>query len=310
MNNAFKYAGLALSLLFAGSVFAQETAMTAEQGDDVSNDWHISLGLSYRDFKAPKFRSVRSAYSLAAVYDGELYPIEESGNGGLGYVPGLAGNKQAKTISVLSSTGGGATSKGSYSDLEQIAPIVGFEYALSQSESFTLNLAANFQYFHMDSASRGGKFSGSESAEVYPFYDGSIGPYALSNGKGEGMMGGAAKTTMDMDLYVLDLGVSVDYEFENSLVLSLAAGPSVTLADIDSSSRSGSSFGGSRSKHDDDIEFEYGYYISGGIAYWFSEKYGISFDLRYDKAFGEVGTKYVSQNLDAWSGQLQFLIRF
>ena len=67
---------------------------------------------------------------------------------------------------------------------------------------------------------------------------------------------------------------------------------------------------GSRTKHDDDLEFEYGFYVSGGIAYWFSEKMGLAFDLRYDNAFGEVGTKYVSQNLDAVSGQLQVLFRF
>ncbi len=305
MNKVFKYAGLALSLAFVGTSFAQDSV--AESGGSASNDWHISVGLSYRDFKAPKFRSATSQSGVVAMTDdGRTYTIDTSvDNGGIGYINELSDNGRYRTINVISITGGGVNSKGSYSDLEQTGIIAGFEYALTQNDSITLNLAANFQYFMLDSASRHGNISGSAISQVYPMYLGSIGPMPLST-SGDIAAGGYAKTDMDMELYVFDLGVSVNYEFENSFVLSLAAGPSISLADINSATR----VSGASKKHDDDLEFEYGFYLSGGIAYWFSEQLGLSFDLRYDNAFGEVGTKYVSQNLDAVSGQIQLLIRF
>ncbi len=310
MNKVFKNTGLALSLLFVGSVFAQDSA--PESSDGVSNDWHISIGLSYRNFKSPKFRSATSPSGTVAIAsDGNLYSIDTSvDNGGLGYVNELIGNQRERTIEVLTTIGGGASSKGSYGLFEQTGPVVGFEYALTQNDSITLNLAANFQYFMLDSASRHGSINGGATSYIYPIYSGSIGPVALSEANVGSATGGFAKTDMDMELYVFDLGLSVDYEFESSIVLSLAAGPSISLADINSSTKAYGSLGGLTKRHDDDLEFEYGFYVSGGIAYWFSEKMGLSFDIRYDNAFGEVGTKYVSQNLDAWSGQIQLLLRF
>ena len=304
MNRVFKNAGLALSLAFAGSVFAQEAAF--ESGESVSKDWHISIGLSYRDFKKPKFGSASTAAGVwAKDADGNPYEIDRDvTNGGFGYVSGLE-NYRPRTIDVVTSEGGSGSSKGSYGDMEQLGLIAGFEYALTQNESLSLNLAANFQYFMLDSAG-GSSVGGGTTTQTYPIVMGSIGPMGWPSNKEYSVGGGNVRTEMDMELYVFDLGLSVSYEFENSIVLSLAAGPSVSLADINTSAKAS----GSRTKHDDDLEFEYGFYVSGGIAYWFSEKMGLAFDLRYDNAFGEVGTKYVSQNLDAVSGQLQVLFRF
>jgi len=305
MNKVFKNAGLALSLAFAGSVFAQEASL--ESGESVSKDWHISIGLSYRDFKKPKFRSTKTpSGSWAVTANGDSYYVidREVNNGGFGYVSELA-NYRPRTIDVVTSEGGGGSSKGSYGDMEQLGLIAGFEYAITQNESLSLNLAANFQYFMVDSAG-GSTVGGSSSTQTYPIVNGSIGPMGWASQHDYSVSGGSVRTDMDMELYVFDLGLSVAYEFENSIVLSLAAGPSLSLADINTSAKAS----GARTKHDDDLEFEYGFYVSGGIAYWFSEKMGVAFDLRYDNAFGEVGTKYVSQNLDAVSGQLQVLFRF
>ena len=304
MNKVFKNAGLALSLVFVGSVFAQEE--TVESGEEVSKDWHISLGISYRDFKKPKFGSSSTKSGIVAVTnDGRTYEIDTNvSDGGSGYISGLE-NYTPRTIDVVSTVGGSGSSKGSYSELEQTGLIVGFEYALTQNESISLNFAANFQYFMLDSAG-GGSVSGGSTTYTYPIVLGSLGPIGWPSQNSYGPAAGSVKTEMDLELYVFDLGVSLEYEFENSIVLSLAAGPSLSIADINTSAKAS----GARTRHDDDLETEFGFYVSGGIAYWFSEKMGVSFDLRYDNAFGEVGTKYVSQNLDAVSGQLQVLFRF
>ncbi len=305
MNKVFKYAGLALSLAFVGSAFAQDE--TVESGESVSKDWHISIGVSYRDFKKPKFGSTSTASGVwAKTADGKTYDIDTTvNNGGFGYVSELASDKNLRTIDVVTSMGGGGSSKGDYSNLEQTGLIAGFEYALTQNESLSLNLAANFQYFMLDSAG-GSAVGGSSSTATYPIVYGAIGPISWPSQNNYSVGVGSVRTEMDMELYVFDFGLSVEYEFENSIVLSLAAGPSVSLADINTSAKAS----GARTRHDDDLEFEYGFYVSGGIAYWFSEKMGLAFDLRYDNAFGEVGSKYVSQNLDAVSGQLQLLFRF
>ena len=304
MNKVFKNAGLALGLVFAGSVFAQEEAV--ESGEGVSKDWHISIGLSYRDFKKPKFGSSSTKSGVVAVTnDGRTYEIDTNVNdGGSGYVAGLE-NYNPRTIDVVTTVGGSGSSKGDYSVIEQTGMIVGFEYSLTQSESISLNLAANFQYFMLDSAG-GGMVSGGSTTTTYPIVQGSLGPIGWPSQNSYGGAAGAVRTDMDLELYVFDLGLSVSYEFENSIVLSLAVGPTLSVADINTSAKAS----GARTQHDDDLETEFGFYVSGGIAYWFSEKMGLSFDLRYDNAFGEVGTKYVSQNLDAVSGQLQVLFRF
>ena len=304
MNKVFKNAGLALGLVFAGSLFAQEE--TVSSGEDVSNDWHVSIGLSYRNFKKPKFSSSSTKSGIVAVTnDGRSYEIDTNVNdGGSGYIAGLEGYTP-RTIDVVTTVGGSGSAKGDYSNLEQTGLVLGFEYALTQSDSISLNLAANFQYFMLDSAG-GATVSGGSTTYTYPIVLGSLGPIGWPSQNSYGAPAGAVRTDMDLELYVFDLGLSVSYEFENSIVLELAAGPSLSVADINTSAKAS----GARTRHDDDLETEFGFYVSGGIAYWFSEKMGVSFDLRYDNAFGEVGTKYVSQNLDAFSGQLQVLFRF
>ncbi|MBR0459074.1 MAG: outer membrane beta-barrel protein, partial [Victivallales bacterium] len=113
----------------------------------------------------------------------------------------------------------------------------------------------------------------------------------------------------EMDLYVFDIGASVGFNFDNNFAIFGSAGPSITFADMESRGTSISNGVAKRSSKDE-LETEFGYYISGGASYWFNERMGLSLEIRYDNAFGSIGTKYVSQNLDTWGGQLKFLCRF
>lgn len=305
MTRFQKIAGLVLAFALTGSVFAQDN-VPAYQEEGSSNDWHISLGLSYRDFQGPKFKSASAGSSEAAYFIGD-------GQSGLSSVQNITSkysNLQSATIYKVVSSGGSGSSSGSYGMWESTGLQAGLEYVVYSEDSLSIAVAGNIQYFELDSASRHGNFSGSETTTPYGMVYGSVSPYPIGNSFSSSLLGGDAKTKMDLDLLVLDLGASLTYEFENSLSLSLAAGPSVTFADIDSATFAGGTYGGRVYSHDDDEEIEFGYYVSGGIAYWFTEQFGISAELRYDDAIGDIGTHYVTQDLDTWGGMLKFLIRF
>ncbi len=296
-------------VLCAAAALALGCAVNAQEDSSfagVFNDWHLSLGVSYRDFKSPKFHSAKSGIGEAA------YNITD-GVSGLDTVENIVAkysDLRSTTIYKVSNSGGGGSSSGSYGFWECTGIRLGVEYVLFTEGSVNLSAAANVQYYQLDSASRHGNYSGSETTTPYGMVYGSISPYPIGDSVSSNLLGGSAKTKMDMQLVVLDLGASVSYEFENGLALSLAAGPSLTVADIDSSTSAGSSYGGAVHKHDDDLELEFGCYVSGGVSYWFSERMGIGADIRYDEAFGDVGTSYVTQNLDSFSGMLSFLLRF
>ena len=99
----------------------------------------------------------------------------------------------------------------------------------------------------------------------------------------------------------IDLGLKLGYTLASGLDFYVAAGPSLSYADMESSS------GG---RHDNDLDYIFGLYAAFGSSYWFNESYGLSFDIRYDEAFKHADTKYANLNLDSWSAILKFLVQF
>ena len=306
MKKITKSTLLALAMV-CGCAVAQEAAPGLETQESVSNDWNLKVGVSYRDFKRPRFKAGQTdSLTLAYIGNGPYQSVSEVLSS---IEPGTIAFVNIGTVS-----SGSASGKGDYGFQESLGFLLGGSYTLSEQDSLRISLVADFQYFQNDSG-RYSNYSGSYSVEQFVAVRPVGGAASLApQGQaisGASMSNGAAKMSMEMDLYVLDLGVSVAYEFENSLALSLAAGPTLSYADIDSSCRAlGSSLRGSYKQTDNDNEFEYGYYVSAGASYWFNERYGLSAELRYDKSFGDVGTRYVSQNLDAFGGNIAFLLRF
>ena len=299
MNKMMKSTLLTLALV-CGAAFAQETVTSPEFSTEGSaNDWNLKLGVSYRKFKNPKFTADKYAAQSGAYLDGEstVRPLNEV----------LAELKDTiiANVNVVTSTGGTASGKGDYGFWESCGPMIGASYTLSEDNSLRLSLVADFQYFKNDSG-KYAAYSGSSSATQYVAVYGSLAPEGENIGSGADFSGGVAKMTMDMDLYVFDLGLSLGYEFENNFSIAVAAGPTISLADIDSSCR----ILGYNKRTDNDTEFEYGFFVSANAAYWFNERYGLSAEIRYDNSFGTVGTRYVKQNLDALGGNLAFLVRF
>ena len=109
---------------------------------------------------------------------------------------------------------------------------------------------------------------------------------------------------------MLDLGVEavpkselaqLGYNFDFGLRLYLAGGPTLPLADMETSSSG---------HHKNELEFNWGLYVAGGASYWFTERVGIAAEVRYDDGFGTVGTRYVKQSLDTLGGSVKLLVRF
>ena len=313
MNRYFKNITLALGLVFTASVIAQETApapgTSNEQQVEVGQpgSWNLSVGLGYRKFKDPKFKG---GSAMSGTYTG--FYTDSPANMKNSAEAALAGSGRFTTLHEVRYNGGSSSgsNKGSYGFGESIGLTIGFSVPFYQQDHIALSLVGNFSYYQLDSQSRhsGGGAGGNEMTYVYnvvnqnpsPYYYDS---YASSN------FSSASWNKWRMDLYVFDLGVSASYEFENSLALFAALGPSMTIADMESNSTVSSPNGAKRST-ENEFETEFGYYISGGASYWFNERYGVSMEVRYDKAFGSIGTRYVTQDLDTWGGQLKFLCRF
>jgi len=301
---AFSIAGLSI-------LTAQGQAQIGEQSKVQPGSWHIGLGVSYRDFRNPKFQSTNIP-NFTGVFSAAHPDI-------IAYTPeniAKFGTYGLETVNVVHFSGGSLGSTGHYGFEESLAPVVNFSMGLVQQDNMELNLVANLQYFSMDSASRRNSFSGGSEytrlmSVMYGIpsgaeYDEIVGETNYTN-----YLSGSGRSKFAMDLYVLDLGLSLNYIFENGLQAFVAAGPSISLADMESSSSAAISGGLARSGgRDNDIDYVFGMYASAGASYWITEKVGLSLEVRYDEGFNDADTRFVSQDLDGFGGMLKCLFRF
>ncbi len=307
-----RFSSMVFTVLGLSLVSAQNQAQPVEQSKIQSDNWHIGLGLSYRNFRNPRFKSSRVP-NFTGIFSAQHPDIVE-------YTPenvddfGAAGPEIANVIHYF---GGSVKDTGRYSLEESLAPVVSFSMGLFQKDNMELSLVANLQYFSMDSASRRSSFSGGdEYTRLMQVISGVPGvEYDETYGETNytSYLSGFARTKFAMDLYVLDLGLSLNYIFQNGLQVFVSAGPSISLADMESSSyaivSNGSSLASARGR-DNDIDFVFGMYASVGASYWITEQVGLSLEVRYDEGFKDADTKFVSQNLDAIGGMVKCLFRF
>ncbi len=198
-----------------------------------------------------------------------------------------------ETVTVVS---GGTSGKMDVETIDNFGPVLSLEYGIWQKEAVTLSLIGGFQYYwlnnsrHVNGVSTESHFYtsvnhpefGPTPSEVYTFGD-------------------RFKAKVDMDLYILDLGLKADYAFSESFEIFAAFGPTLTFADTESKVDG---------RHDSDEDFIFGIYAGIGAAYWFNEKIGLSCEVRYDAAFEKVETKDIKQELDGFGGALKLLIAF
>lgn len=265
--------------------------------------WRISLGVSYRDFDEPDFNKVAlpAGLSLAPVGGGAALSYADLS---AAVTAGPVGAQRFVASRTLTSYG----SADSYSAMESFAPVIGMALDIWQDEALTLSMVGNFQYFSVNSAANEGVLAQSKVIRAVKFPSGAaVVPTEadiISDATDpwiDGVIGGGKKK-FAMDLYVFDLGLSLNYVAAENLQVFVAGGPTFSIADMESSNGLG--------KSENEVEFEYGVYMSCGGTYWFNETYGLSVEVRYDNCFGKVGTPFVKQDLDSASGMLKFVMNF
>lgn len=323
---------LIFSLLASLSLFAQEAvtepaaapqgepaAPTFQQGE-ADNDWTVSVGVAYRNFHRPQMKSGATPSFQNFVLDDATGSYWEPTNENLekawnSRYPGLeAGVNRLSFGDLQGSQGSG---RGTYGLREQMAPAVGFSTGLWSQDNLDLQLVANFQYYTLGTQA-GGSAAGAFVSSYDRFVSKVDSVFTPSDVKipGQGGAGSVlldSKVKFDMDLYVLDLGVSLGYNLDNGLRAYVAAGPTLSVADMESTSYAGITTGEQRIGNRDranETEFNWGLYASAGAGYWFNEAIGLSAELRYDKGLGDVGTRYVSQSLNSFGGMMKLQMRF
>lgn len=302
-----------------------EEAPAFESDNDYSGDWSISVGISYRNFHRPNLKGGSSPSAEGYVMDETDGSLKEATQENLDSAWNARYPGQERGVSRLTFgdiAGFSASGRGSYADRERIAPVVGFSTSLWAKDALDLALVGNFQYYTMDTKLQG-RGSDSTGANLYDRFvsliDGTLTPTSgdasklPSSSSYQGTTNIATKVNFDMDLYVLDLGLSLGYNLDNGLRAFVAAGPTLSLADMESSAYNAVGVGSGKDSNfgrDNENEFNWGLYASAGAGYWFNETIGISAELRYDKAFGDVGTRYASQSLNTFGGMLKMQLRF
>ena len=198
-----------------------------------------------------------------------------------------------ETVTVVSS---GTSGKMDVETIDNFGPVLSLEYGIWQKDAITLSLIGEFQYYWLNNSRHVNGLStethsytsvnhpefGPTPSEVYTFGD-------------------RFKAKVDMDLYILDLGLKGSYDFSESFGIFAAVGPTLTFADTESKVDG---------RHDSDEDFIFGLYAGLGATYWFNEKVGLSCEVRYDAAFEKVETKDIKQDLDGFGGALKLLIAF
>ena len=199
---------------------------------------------------------------------------------------------------------------GSWGVMESMAPVVSLDADIYQNDSWTLSVISNLQYYNMDTASsaKGGSIGETTyHTKVYWTDSSNWGQIVRADKDPDysvtstSYLTGTGRTKFDLQMLEIDLGLKLGYTLASGLDFYLAAGPSLSYADMESSS------GG---RHDNDLDYIFGLYAAIGSSYWFNESYGLSFDIRYDEAFKHADTKYANLNLDSWSAILKFLVQF
>jgi opacity protein-like surface antigen len=300
-----------LALTATLAAFAQVNIIEEKSGDGP----YISLGLTYRNFDKPKFKSAgvsgSEGFYISRDGIGAIQPITNISNVGRdGSVHGATQTGHAEVVTIVTSEGGYYSSKGSLGTADKLAPVIGIGFPLTRKDALSLDLVGNFAYFTTDSASRDVKSYGfGQSSYQALVQNGVVGYYDGEVVDNLNVFGGGFKAKYEMKLYQFDLGANLGFSFQNGLQLNIAAGPSFALADIDSTGYSAYN-GVSGKRHDDASKSIFGVYASAGVSYWFTEHLGLSCDVRYDEAFKDAKTKFVTQDLDTWSAGVRVLWHF
>ncbi|NMA19407.1 MAG: hypothetical protein GX927_02405 [Lentisphaerae bacterium] len=308
-----KMLALALGVTASFSVATAQDAPAAPVAEnDGTSGLQLGIGISYRNFHKANFRA-NNAGSYSGWYEnGDIATLQPGAPDLEKILP--SGSIASYQYNVINASWSGSTGNAGYNFTDKIAPILSASYAFYFKDSITLSAVANFQYNMLDASERGGQAGGNDATILAFRYGTEPVTSAPTASSSTSFMSASSKYKFDMDLYTLDLGLRMDFAVSEQMNLFVAAGPSVSYADMDSSFRGGlygnntalATFRASDSSED----WVFGYYASAGAAFWFNEQIGASLEARYDGAFEDAETQLVTQSLDTWGAAVKLLYRF
>jgi opacity protein-like surface antigen len=288
--------------------------------------WTLRLGLSYRDFDDVAFQNVDFR-------NGGRNNIV-GGPAGVQNVTTLPGSMTDVSV-VLDEVRWNGGSEG-VDGSDKFAPVIGFGYDLMQSGRIRLALVGNFQYYRlrMEGSSASGATGAPGSFTLKPYQHWW---WDLDNsGTGETLSAGqpytgtpftttsfSVRNRFDMDVYVLDLGLEARATVSRLNVI-LALGPTLTIADAESSQRQSASWDAqglpespsvpagsySQGSSESNTDVLPGAYVALGLSVDLSAAWSIALQYRYDYVSGDAGTSQAELDLSGSSGILSVSYRF
>ena len=307
-------AALMVAAMLIGLVgHAQDTAKIGTSNSVTVAGAHLGVGVGYRNFHTVRLKGASqnsfvgiwtsNSGGMAAYNSDSVHNIVSGNATNVGtYMPASA--------NITVSDGYNLGGHGSWGVMESMAPVVSLDADIYQNDSWTLSVICTLQYYNMDTASsaKGGSIGETTyHTKVYWTDSNNWGQIVRADKDPDysvtstSYLTGTGRTKFDLQMLEIDLGLKLGYTLASGLDFYLAAGPSLSYADMESSS------GG---RHDNDLDYIFGLYAAIGSSYWFNESYGLSFEIRYDEAFKHADTKYANLNLDSWSAILKFLVQF
>ena len=266
MNNICKSVGALIISAFC--CFAQNNAPVVTLSE---HGVKFGAGIVTRHFENTRIKGTSGGYSVVTENYGAMN----------------------ETITVVS---GGTAGKMGVEAIDCFGPVLSLEYGIWQKDAITLSLIGEFQYYWLNNS----RHINGRSTETHSYTSVNHPEFGPTPSEVY-TFGDRFKAKVDMDLYILDIGLKSSYDFSESFGIFAAVGPTLTFADTESKVDG---------RHDSDEDFIFGVYAGVGMTYWFNEKVGISCEVRYDAAFEKVETKDIKQDINGFGGALKLLIAF
>ncbi len=307
---------VAAAFLLAGRVYAQESEPTLASKEAAPARLAVNAGVSYRNFRSTRFGSgALPAFKGVFAQSGVAGNVVDY-NSGIGAVGVDAFGNAFRDVAVVVHHSGGSFSASDDADFADcLAPALGISYDLWQDKGLALAAVAGIQYYNLNTKATAAGNTGTEFS-TYQTVLPTLPPAPERDAHGSNYLSARGKADFELDLYALDLGMRLDFNAFKALSLFVALGPSVALADMDSSAAAvlvrnldGAALA-RQADSDSSQDWVFGVYVSCGAAYWFSERFGAALEIRCDEAFSHASTRYANQDIDSFGGMLKLMARF
>ena len=273
-----------------------------------ASPWSLRLGASYREFKDVDFKG--TAFRNFGTQDNAVGPY---GVQNVTTIPGAS----VGTPVLLDYIGGGDFS-GSTKSGDGWAPVLGFGWDFAQMDAIRIGLVGNLQYYSFEVKTDG-------AASYQQFRHLVLGAGALSPAMAQidPPVAGttfAAESKLEMDIWVLDLGLQASADVSR-FTFNVAAGPTVTFTDADSSQAQNAAWGAQAAgllpaggfaseNSESDSGATLGVYGAVGVTVRINKNWAVGAEYRYDYVSDEAGPDSAKLDLSGSSAQVKVIFNF